>query len=101
MEVKAYSSLGLYCLGFAYQGANTLDLVLDLLFLALTGPQVTPLHTQVDAWRLTESRPAHTQRVRLGDRIYNFLNIHVKHMVVYARGPQVAFGSWAFSKLAS
>ena len=35
MKVKAYSSLGLYCLGSDYQGANTLDLVLDLLFLVL------------------------------------------------------------------
>ena len=66
-EVKAYSSFGLYCLGFDYQGANMLDLVLDLLFLALTRRRVTPLYTQVDAWRLTESRPAHAQRVRLGD----------------------------------
>ena len=68
MEVEAYSSLGLYCLGFDNQGANTLDLVLDLLFLALNRRGVTPLYTQADAQRLTESRPAHTQCVRLGDR---------------------------------
>ena len=55
MEVKAYSSLGLYYLGFDYQGANTLDLVLDLLFLELTRLRVTPLYTQVDARRLTDS----------------------------------------------
>ena len=67
MEVKAYSSLGLYCLGFDYQRVNTLDLVLDLLFLELTRRRVTPLYTQVDARQLTESRPAHTQHVRLGD----------------------------------
>ena len=66
MKVKAYSSLGLYCLGFDYQGANTLDLVLDLLFLALNRRWVVPLYTQVDAQRLTESRPAHT-RVQLRD----------------------------------
>ena len=42
VEVKAYSSLGLYCLGFDYQGANTLDLVLDLLFLALNSPPGHP-----------------------------------------------------------
>ena len=66
VEVKAYSSLGLYCLGFDYQGANTLDLVLDLLFLAQNLRRVIPLYTQVDAWRLTESQPAHTRRVWLG-----------------------------------
>ena len=66
-EVKAYSSLGLYCLGFDYQGANTLALVLDLLFLELTRHRVSPLYTQVDARRLIESQPAHTQCVRLGD----------------------------------
>ena len=67
MEVKAYSSLGLYCLGFDYQGANTLDLAFDLLFLVLTRCRVVPLYTQVDAQRLTASRPAHRQGVRLGD----------------------------------
>ena len=45
VEVKAYSSLGLYCLGFNYQGVNTLDLVLDLFFLALNHHRVTPLYT--------------------------------------------------------
>ena len=44
-----------------------LDLVLDLFFLALNRRRVVPLYTQVDARRLTESRPAHKQRVRLGD----------------------------------
>ena len=42
VEVKAYSGLGLYCLGFDYQGENTLDLVLGLLFLELTRRWVTP-----------------------------------------------------------
>ena len=64
-EVKAYSCFRLYCLGFDYQGANTLDLVLDLLFLSLNRRWVVPLYTQVDARWLTESRPAHTQRVQL------------------------------------
>ena len=41
-EVKAYSCFRLYFLDFDYQGANTLDLVLDLLFLELTRRQVTP-----------------------------------------------------------
>ena len=67
MKVNAYSSLGLYYLGFDYQGANTLDLVLDLLFLALNRRWVVPLYTQVDTQWLTESWPAHTQRVRHGD----------------------------------
>ena len=47
-----------------------LDLVLNELFLELTRHRVTPLYTQVDARRLTEPRPAHTQRVRLGDVSY-------------------------------
>ena len=67
-EVKAYSCFRLYCLGFDYQGANTLDLLLDLLFLALTCRRVTPLYTQADARWLIECRPAHTQCVWLGDR---------------------------------
>ena len=44
-----------------------LDLAFNLLFLALNRRRVVPLYTQVDAQRLTESRPAHIQRVRLGD----------------------------------
>ena len=55
-EVKAYSCFRLYCLMFDYQGANTLGLVLDLLFLVLTRCWVTPLYTQVDTQRSTESR---------------------------------------------
>ena len=35
-EVKAYFRL--YCLGFDYLGANTLDLVLDVLFPILNPP---------------------------------------------------------------
>ena len=46
-----------------------LDLDLDLLLLELNRHPVTPLYTQVDARRLTESRPAHTQRVWLGDQL--------------------------------
>ena len=49
VKVKAYSSFRWYCLGFDYQGVNTLDLVLDQLFLELTRRWVTPLYTQVDA----------------------------------------------------
>ena len=67
VKVKAYSSLRWYCLCLDYQGANTLDLAFDLLSLVLSRRRVVPLYTQVDAQRLTESRPAHTQRVRLGD----------------------------------
>ena len=47
-----------------------LDLAFDLFFLALNRHRVVPLYTQVDAQRLTESRPAHRQRVRLGDYLY-------------------------------
>ena len=50
-----------------YQGANPLDLAFDLLFPVLNCRRVIPLYTQVDTRRLTESRPAHTQHVRLGD----------------------------------
>ena len=78
VEVKTYSSLGLYCLGFDHQGANTLDLVLDLLFLALSRRGVIPLYTQVDARRLTESRPAHTH-VSSSVTIYACLTIQVIH----------------------
>ena len=54
-EVNAYSCFRLYCLGFDYQGANMLDLVLDLLFLALTHRRVTLLYTQANARQLIES----------------------------------------------
>ena len=47
-------------LGFDDQGAKYASLALDLLFLALSFHRVIPLYTRVDAWRLTESRPAHT-----------------------------------------
>ena len=43
------------------------DLAFDLLFLALNRHRVIPLYTQVNAQRLTESRPAHGQRVWVGD----------------------------------
>ena len=42
VEVKAYSSLGLYCLGYDYQGANTLDLLPDLLFSCPKPPPSRP-----------------------------------------------------------
>ena len=38
---------------------NTLDLAFDLLSLVPTRRRVVPLYTQVDAWWLIESRPAH------------------------------------------
>ena len=88
-------------MGFDYQGANTLDLVLDVLFLALNRRRVIPLYTQVDAQLLTESRPAHTQRVRLSDYLYLPYNTSYILMTVYTRGPQATFGSWSFSKPAS
>ena len=53
------SSFGWYCLCLDYQGAIPLDLVLDLLLLVLNSRWVVPLYTEVDAQRLTESRPAH------------------------------------------
>ena len=49
------------CLCLDYQGANPLDLVLDLMLLVLNRRRVVPLYTEVDAQRLTESRPAHKQ----------------------------------------
>ena len=47
------------CLCLDYQGAKWLDLALDLMLLALNRRRVVPLYTEVDAQRLTESRPAH------------------------------------------
>ena len=47
-------------LGFDDQGAKYAGLALDLLFLALSRRRVVPLYTRIDAWRPTESRPAHT-----------------------------------------
>ena len=47
------------CLCLDYQGANSLDLALDLMLLVLNRRRVVPLYTEVDAQRLTESRPAH------------------------------------------
>ena len=49
------------CLCLVNQGANPLDLALDLMLLALSRRWVVPLYTRVDALRLTESRPAHKQ----------------------------------------
>ena len=40
---------------------DTLCPVLDWSFLALSRQRVVPLYTRVDAFRLTESRPAHKQ----------------------------------------
>ena len=112
-KVKAYSCFRLYCLGFDYQGANTLDLVLGLLFHALTRRRVTPLYTQVDARRLTESLPAHTQHVRLGDKtklsltyklnICRFMPVGLKSPMGLGRSisllhePPSSTSSWAFS----
>ena len=42
-----------------YQGANLLDLAFDLMLLVLNRRRVVPLYIEVDAQRLTESRPAH------------------------------------------
>ena len=47
------------CLCLDYQGANPLDLVLDLMLPALNRRRVVPLYIVVDAQRLAESRPAH------------------------------------------
>ena len=47
-----------------------LDLAFDLLSLALRRRWVIPLYTQVDAQRLSESQPAHRQRVWLGHYLY-------------------------------
>ena len=47
-------------LGFNDQGEKYARLALDLLFLALSRRRVVPLYTRVNAWRPTESRPAHT-----------------------------------------
>ena len=62
VKVKSLrSSFEWDCLCLNYQGANLLDLVLDLMLLALNRRWVVPLYTEVDAQRLTESRPAHKQ----------------------------------------
>ena len=49
------------CLCLDNQGANPLDLALDLMLLALNRRRVVPLYTEVDAQRLIESRPAQKQ----------------------------------------
>ena len=70
-------------LGFDDQGANTLNLALDLLFLALSRHRVVPLYTWVDTWWPTESRLAHN-RVWLGDFLYMpFFTSLSLHMVVH------------------
>ena len=45
VEVKAYSCFSAYCLSIDYKGADSLDLVLDLLFLVLNRRRVTHLYT--------------------------------------------------------
>ena len=59
VKVK-HSPVVVVLLGFDDQGAKYASLALDLLFLALSRRRVVPLCTRVDAWRPTESRPAHT-----------------------------------------
>ena len=54
---------------------DTLCLVLDELFLALSHQRVVPLYKEVDAQRLSESRPAH-KSVRLG--VSTILALHYK-----------------------
>ena len=87
VKVKAQSSMRWYCLCLDYQGAIPLDLAFDLLFLALNRRRVVPLYTQIDAQRLTESRPAHRQRVRLGDYLFMPYNTSLTHKAVYFYGP--------------
>ena len=47
------------CLCLDYQGAESLDLALDLMLLALNRRWVVPLNTRIDVLRPTESRSAH------------------------------------------
>ena len=61
VKVKAYDPVLSGIAYVDYQGANPLDLVLDLMLLALNRCRAIPLYTKVDAQRLTESRPAHKQ----------------------------------------
>ena len=61
MKVKAYDPIVVGLIELDEQGANPLDLVLDLMLLALNRRRIDPLYTEVDAQRLSESRPAHKQ----------------------------------------
>ena len=66
-------------------------MALDLLFLALSRRRVVPLYTRVDALRLTESRPTHTNVS--GSVTYltcRTLQVYA-YMGVYTYGPQAAF----------
>ena len=75
-EGKGLIQLMWNCLGFDDQGANPLDLALELLLFSLNRRRVVPLYTQVDARRFTESRPTH-KRVRLG--FYPFLSYNTSY----------------------
>ena len=61
VKVQAYDPVEWDCLCLNYQGAESLDLALDLMFLALKRRRVISLYTEVDAQWLIESRPAHKQ----------------------------------------
>ena len=54
-----------------------LDLVLDLLFLELTRRWVTPLYTQVDARRFTESRG---RLIQVSGSVSPFLTYNTSYM---------------------
>ena len=75
VKVKAYVQLRLYCLGFRRPGAKTHCLVIDLILLVLNCRRVVPLYREVDAPRLSESRPAY-DNVRLG--LLTILALHYK-----------------------
>ena len=87
MKVKAYDPVVVGLIDLDEQGANTLDLAFDLLFLVLSHRRVVPLYTQVDArpvYRIP--RPAHTS-VRLGLFLSLTYNTSYTSMVVYYYGP--------------
>ena len=74
------------CLCLDNQGANPLDLALDLMLLALNRHWFIPLYTEVDAQRLTESQPAHKQCSARSLTILALQYSHI-HMAVYLYGP--------------
>ena len=55
-------------------------------FLSLNRRQVVPLYREVDAQRLSESRPAH-KSVRLGLSTFLALFYKSRHTAVYHYGP--------------
>ena len=71
------------CLCLDYQGANPLDLALDLMLLVLNRRRVIPLYTEVDTQWPTESRPVHKQCPTRSLSLFLSYNTSYTYMAVY------------------